>query len=231
MSKKIILLALAAISAAMFALPAVASAGEWSLDSASGKYPVNFKLSSTGSTILTTDDGTGLKVTCKSAGGSGIQESATTSKEVTLTFSECTENLFSSKCTTSGQTAGTIKTTDLTGHNVKLEPSPSTLRGVLLTPKEGHFATFTCAGGLFSLKVGGTGIIGELISPTACNAVSNVATVTFQTVGEGTQKWTQVTTTGSKFDLTASKNGGTPVTAGQDGLGHITFDENMTFTC
>jgi hypothetical protein len=231
MSKKIILLALAAINAAMFALPAVASAGEWSLDSASGKYPVSFSLKSTTTTILTTDDGSGLKVACKDAGGSGVQESATTSKEVTLTFSECTESLFGSKCTSSGQTTGTIKTTDLTGHNVKLEPSPSTLRGVLLTPKEGHFATFSCAGNLFTIKVGGTGLIGELTSPTACNAVAKEPTVRFQALTEGTQRWTQVTTTGSKFDLTSSKNGGTPVTAGQDGTGDITFDENVTFTC
>jgi hypothetical protein len=229
MAKKIILLALTAISAALFALPAVASAGEWRLDPAGGKFPVSFSLTSSGSTVLTTDDGSGLKVTCTHAVGTGKQTTATISEEVTLTFSNCTENLFGGKCTSAGEPTGSIKTTDLTGHNVKLEPSPSTLRGVLLTPKEGHFATFTCP--IFTFRVGGTGVIGELTSPTACNAVSNVATVKFQSVAEGTQRWTQVTTTGGTFDLTSSKNGGTPVTTAQEGSGTITFGENLTFTC
>jgi hypothetical protein len=229
MSKKIILLALAAISAAMFALPAVAAAGEWGVDPAGGKFPVSFTLKSTTTTSLTTDDGSGLKVTCSGATGSGEQESSTTSKNVTLTFTGCKENLFGSSCTSSGQAAGSIKTTDMTGHNVILEASPE-VRGVLLTPKEGHFATFTCAG-FFTLKVGGNGVIGELTSPTACGAVSTTATTVFSAVAAGTQKWTQVTTAGTKFDQTSSKNGATPVTAAQDGTGTTTFAESMTFTC
>jgi hypothetical protein len=230
MTKKIILLALAAISAAMFALPAVASAGEWSLDPAGGKFPVSFNLSSSTTTTLTTDDGSGLKVTCSTATGSGKQVTSTTSEEVTLTFSGCKENLFGSSCTSTGQTSGTIKTTDLVGHNVILEKGPPEVRGVLLTPNAGHFATFDCLG-FFHIVVGGNGIIGEMTAPTTCGAVANTATVKYESPTTGTQKWTQVTTTGTKFNLTSSVNSGAAATASQDGTGTVNYAENMTFTC
>ncbi len=230
MSKKIILLALSAISAAMFALPAVASAGEWSLDPASGSFPVAFNLASIGNTTLTTD-GSSLKVTCTSAAGNGSQTSATTSSNVTLTFSGCTENLFGSKCTSTGQASGSIKTTDLIGHNVILEKGPPEVRGILLTPNAGHFASFSCGGGLVAVVVNGNGIIGEMTAPTTCGAVQKTATVKYESPATGTQKWTQVTTTGTKFALTSSQNGGAATTASQDGEGTVTFAENMTFTC
>jgi hypothetical protein len=229
MSKKILLLALAAISAAMFAVPAVAAAGEWSLDSASGKYPVSFTSVGEGSTSLTTDSSS-LKVTCTGNTGSGKQISATTAEEVTILFTGCTENLFGSSCKSTGQETGKIKTTDLVSHNVILEASPE-VRGVLLTPNNGHFASFVCGGGLVSVSVNGNGIIGEMTAPTTCGAVSKTSTLNFVTTAAGTQKWNQVTTTGTKFDLTSSQNGGAAATAGQDGKGTTTFAESMTFTC
>jgi hypothetical protein len=227
--KKIILLALTAISAAMFALPAVAAAGEWSLDPASGKFPVSFTLSSTTTTTLTTDDGSGLRVACSGATGSGKQETSTTSEEVTLTFTGCKENLFGSSCTSFNEPTGSIKTTDLVGHNIRVEANPLT-RAILLTPNNGHFASFTCAG-FFSIVVGGNGIIGEMTAPTTCGAVSKTATVKYESPGIGTQKWTQETTTGTKYNLTSSVNGSAAATASQDGTGTITFAENLTFTC
>ena len=224
--KKIILLAFAA----MFALPAVASAGEWSLDPAGGKFPVAFTLTSSGNTILTTDDGSGLKLPCSGITGSGIQVTATTSEKVTLTFSGCKDPLFGSTCTSGGEPTGSILTTELVGHNVVLEKGPPEVRGILLTTREGHFYTATCAG-FFSMELGGSGVIGEMTAPTTCGAVSKTATVEYKALAEGTQKWTQVTTSGGKVDLTSSKNGATPVTAAQEGTEAITFAESMGFTC
>ncbi len=231
MSKKILLLALSAISAAMFVLPALATAGEWSLDPANGSFPVAFNLASIGNTVPVTADGSSLKMTCTSVAGAGQQTTATTSSEVTLTFSNCTENLFGSKCTSTGQASGSIKTTDLIGHNVILEKGPPEVRGILLTPNAGHFASFICGGGLVSEVINGNGIIGEMTAPTTCGAVQKTATVKYESPATGTQKWTQVTTTGTKFALTSSQNGGAATTASQDGERTLTFAQNMTFTC
>jgi hypothetical protein len=222
MKKRTIMFALAAVSAALFALPAVASAGEWKIDPANGVFPLNYTIAG-GSTTLTA----GQTVTCSSSTGSGKYTTATTG-ELTLTFHNCkTLGIFN--CTSAGQPAGTIKTTALTTHNVKLEPSPSTVTGVLITPNAGHFASFTCAGGIASVVVNGNGIIGEVTSP-ACNTASTTAVLDF-TTSAGVQKWMQITTAGTKFDLSASLNGGAAETAAQDGKGTVTFSQKATHTC
>jgi hypothetical protein len=222
MKKKMIMLALAAVSAAMFALPAVASAGEWKIDPANGVFPLNYSIAG-GETKLTA----GQTITCSSVSGTGKYTTSTTG-ELGLTFHGCKVLGFFS-CTSAGQPSGTIKTTALTTHNVILETSPSKVTGVLITPNAGHFASFTCAGGIASTAVTGNGIIGEVTSP-ACNTASTTSTLNFATSG-GVQQWMQITTAGTKYDLSASINGGAAETAAQDGSGTVTFTQKATHTC
>jgi hypothetical protein len=231
MSKMIKLLALAAISGAILALPAAASAGEWKLDSASGKFPQSFTLSFGGTTLTT--DGSSLKVSCNGLTGSGEYENSTTAKNVRLSLFGCTENLFGSACTTAGQSTGTIETTVMTGHNVIIENLNPPYRGILFTPNAGHFATFTCGGGLVKDVVSGNGVIAQLTIPAFCNskAISGSLSFASTAAAAGTQKWTQITTAGTKFDLTSSQNGGAAATSSLDSAGSMSFLEEQTFTC
>jgi hypothetical protein len=233
MRNKTILLALAAVSAALFALPAVASAGEWEIDTASGKFPT-FTAASIGNTTLT-QDGSNSKVTCTKSVGTGKYTTKTTGVELTLTFTGCTLGT-GNDCTTAGQAAGTIKTTDLTFHNIMIEKTGAVgvangRPGILITPNGVHFASFVCH--FFGLEdpvtVNGTGLIGDISAP-ACGATSNTATLKFESAATGTQKYMQITTEGTKFDLSSNENG-TVRTASQDGEGTVTFSEPVTMTC
>jgi len=233
MKHRIILLALAAVSAVMFALPAVASAGEWELDA---KLPQSFTTASIGKTILTqkalSAEDKPATVTCLGATGTGKYTTKTTAEEVTLTFTGCTESTFGSSCTSAGQASGTIKTTDLVSHNIMIDSTAQVAGGtpgILLTPKEGHFATFNCAF-FFKIEVGGSGIIGDISAPKCGAAASKTATLKFESPTEGTQKYMQITTEGTKFDLTSTQ-GGTARTASQDGEGTVTYGEAVTMTC
>jgi hypothetical protein len=81
-----------------------------------------------------------------------------------------------------------------------------------------------------SVAVNGNGIIGEITEP-ACGATAKSGKLKFESVATGTQKWTQVTTEGTKFDLTSSENGGAARTSSWDLESSITFMENQTVTC
>jgi hypothetical protein len=227
-----ILLALAAVSAVMFALPAVASAGTWELDGF-GKFT-----SAAGVTTLTQDplnaEDKPTEVTCKSSTGTGTYTSKTGGNEFTQTFKECTESLFGFSCTTAGQAAGTIKTTDLTFENIMIDSTAQKAGGtpgILITPNAGHFASFTC-GGFIPVSVNGNGLIGDLTQPCGDVKAAGVAReLNFDSVATGTQRYMQVTTAGTKFDL-SSTSSGTTRTASQDGEGKVTFaGAATTITC
>jgi hypothetical protein len=232
MSKKLILLALAAISAAMFAFPAVASAGVWETTTAGES--VNLAASTT--TTLT-QDGTGTRVECTSTAGTGkyTTGSKTTGEALTLTFRGCTESVFHTGCTTTGLglRSGEIRTTDLTWHNVMLEATPTGVAGLLITPNGTHFASFDCDFGAIQVEVTGNGIIGEI--EQGCGTSAKTFTVNYASPTTGTQKWMQITTEGTKYDLDAKESvfGGTPTvrTASEDGTGSVTFPNTQTINC
>ncbi len=233
MKHKAILLALTVVSAAMFALPAIASAGEWELDA---KLPQAFTAVNKAGTVTTlTQQGSATKVTCTGSTGSGKYTTKTTGEELTLTFTGCKESAIGTACTTSGQASGTIKTTDLTFHNVMLEATKAAgfekgTPGILITPNGTHFASFTCGFGLVSVEVTGNGIMGDISAPACGAAAQKTATLNFDSSATGVQKWMQITTAGTKFDLDSKENG-TVRTASQDGEGTITFSENVQMTC
>jgi hypothetical protein len=240
MKHKMILLALAAVSAVMFAVPAVAAAGEWEIDPASGKFPQSFTAANIGNTTLTQDplnaEDKPATVTCTGSSGSGKYTTKTTG-EIELTFTGCKESQFGSSCTSAGQATGTITTTNMTFHNIMIDSTaqrPATEKtkagtaGILITSNAGHFATFNCAL-FFKIEVTGSGVIGDISAPE-CGGTSKTSTLKFESTAEGTQKYMQITTEGTKFDLTSTQ-GGTARTASQDGEGTVTYNENMTMTC
>jgi len=220
MNKKFMLLTLLAASAIMFALPGIASA-EVAHVSSVGKFTVTGE----GNTTLTEHNET-TKLPCTSVTGNGEFTTTTTGK-ITLSFHGCTENVFGSPCTGEVPThepAGTITTTQLEFHLIEIH---NNVPGVLITPNNDHFATFTCAGGLVTKKIGGNGVIGQITS-TCGGAASTTHTIDFESTNEAvagsTQKWMQITTAGTKYDLVNTNNG---KTATMDAKAFIHFSDGV----
>jgi hypothetical protein len=221
------LLVITGISAAVLALPALASAGEWEIDSENGALPT---FTSTGGITAMTSYGFGsfFPIECTKSTSSGKYTSRTTAV-VTVTFTGCLEGGF--PCTTSGQSSETIKTTELVAHNIMIESTSQVLGGtpgLLITPNSGHFATFDC--GSFHFVIAGNGIIGYISAPRCGAAFQKVGGVVFRRVSEGIQHYKQVTTTGTLFDLSTTDSIGTFTTA-WDSAWTLTFNQGVKATC
>jgi outer membrane protein W len=185
MNKKIMMLALAAVSAAMFALPAVASAEHVHI-SAIGEFGVTG-----GAGTLTRADGN--NVTGTGVTGKGKFTTTTTGGDLTLTFTGAKSSSLGVHCQTTTTPTGIIHTTELEFHLITVTKN---VPGILITSNAGHFATFECAGA--TVSVTGPGILGELTKPK-CGEKSVEATLSFAHEKTGTQKHT--TWTGTKYDL------------------------------
>jgi hypothetical protein len=234
MSKKMMMLALAAVSAALFAMPAVASAGEWDLHNAPGQKFTVTKVTNAVLEASNTD-----VVTCTGLTGSG-EYTTTKTGNITLDFTGCKENTFGTECQ-SGATSGTISVTNKQFHNVIIGNSGDkfTPLGVLITGASGgttDFTTFTCAFGLLSITVTGN-VIGE-VEPVECNKPATTFNLKFEpksAVGADTytQKYEQITTTGENYDLISHipATNGQPFTSSQTGTGQIHFPNAVTPTC
>jgi hypothetical protein len=214
--KKIMLLALAAVSAVLFVVPASASAGVWDIEPANGLYPLTFNIHGGTAELKTTG---GTSVHCTSVSGTGSYADKTTGT-INLTFHGC--KAFGFNCNSTGAPAGTIVTTALPFHNVHLEPN-KTKPGILITPNGTHFASFTCF--IVGVTVSGNGVLGEVTSP-ACGATSNTAVVKFASTAPGVQLWKQVTTAGTVYNLKKGEEN-----ASQDATGTITFPQNAKLNC
>lgn len=218
--KRAMLLALATACVAVFALPAMASAGVWHVD----KAPLKF--SGNGGTATLTPT-TGTIVDCSTVAVEGEYETTTTGW-VIFTFHNCrAETLFTPACTSPEQPSGTIQTTKLTFHNILLKDN---VPGILLTPNHttNVFAHFSCFG--IQTTVEGKGVIGE-ISNRKCGDKANSAIVKFESISRGHQKHTQITGTGETYDLESTTGGGSAVTASEDAEGTIGFAEEQTLNC
>ena len=230
MKHKTMLLALVVVSGLLYALPSMASAAGWDIDPApTEKSPLTFTSSGAKASLVTA----GGNFSCTASSGTGKYTSQTTGN-ITITFTGCATTFFGFPitCTSSGQSSGTIKTTEnLVFHNIMIESTAQVAGGtpgILVTPNSGHFATFVCAGN--TVVVGGTGVIGDISSPK-CGETSTTSTLKFEASGVGVQKYTQEETTGTKYDQTSSKNGGAPETASQEAEGKVTFNQAATITC
>jgi len=223
MSKKTILLALAAVSAAMLALPALASAQSWHLDSTT-----SFSVSGSGGTATFTEGGS---VSCSSTTGSGTF-STTTAGSVSLTLHGCT-GPFGFACTSPGQSSGTI-TTSASFDGIMVTSSASEKKaGVLFTPTQSaeptpglkQFVEISCLG--ISIKMFGKGMIGTISSP-ACGVASSTVTVVFSSSSTGHQE--DKTYTGTTFDLQGTITESHP-TYSLDATATITNANTRTRTC
>jgi hypothetical protein len=223
MSKKIMLLALAAISAAVFALPATASAfislhlksapaGAQAIDDLT---PGNPTLTTAGSTIE-----------CETFSGSAtFDDTGGTTGKMNLKFSgNCKELTFNSSCHSTGAPNGTIETTTLPFHLVTLTNQKP---GVLVTPStDGSFAHVECFGTLVKFTVGGNGILGTITSP-GCGGKGTSATIDFNATAAGVQEHTTVEgTPGTVYRLTKEGEN-----AAQDAIGKLTLSNEPTLEC
>ena len=217
MSKKTMLLALAACSALLLAVPALASASEWHI-SKTGTFSI-----SGGASNLTT--ASGLVTECTSVSGSG-EYTTTTTGTLQLIFHGCTGS--GTNCTSTGQPTGTIKTNVLPFHNVEI---PTGKPGILITPSsitgvpttgQGPYATYTCASGLIKVEVFGNGVLGTVTSP-GCGGEDTKATLSFKKSANGVQEHLSYTNT--TYDLFAKVNGGSHVTAAMEGHGTAAFTD------
>lgn len=211
MNKKMMLLALSVVSAALFALPAVASATPAHINA-----PEAFTISGTETVTLEQDDG--LKVECHastSVTGSGNFENTTTGT-IQLLFHGCTSSGIN--CNSEGQPSGTITTTVLPFHLVTL----SGKGGVLITSNNGHFATFNCT--IFVKKeVTGNGVLGTITSPE-CGKASKTAAISFAQGATGSQL--HPTYTGTTYQLKSNGTNSAQIASGQ-----IHFPVEKTLTC
>lgn len=226
MSKKLMLLAAGALTALAFtALPGMASASEFKSTCSTGANCT--ATIAGGKAVLENDAGGALgTVTCGASAGTATITHNTSTSHVELTFTDCT-GPFSSKCTSPGAAAATITTNTMVGHNINLEPGQTNTVGILLT---GANVTFTCAG-FFEKTVTGN-VIGELEEgSTVCNTPQASHKITFVPgAATGSQRWTQITTSGTMFDLISGTHANDGTTSSQEGTGTITYNAGAKVT-
>jgi hypothetical protein len=216
MSKKMMLLALAV--AAMFALPAAASAQEIHFSGVT-----SFTGTGPAGTLSAANEPT---ISCTSNTSSGkFNSGSSTTGEVTLDFLGCTAEFFGIKgnCSTAGAATGTIASSG-TFHLITVNSKP----GILVTPVT---TTLICIG--FSrIEVTGNGLIGTITSP-ACGGSSKSMTVSFKSTGS-TQE--HLSYTSAIYDLEAhtedsSGNTVSKSTAGLTGTNTLTSATTGTLEC
>jgi hypothetical protein len=242
MSKKIILLALAAASMAGFALPATAMAVEEDVPLHVVPKPEGPKTTDgVGNATLTGSFGT---VTCTASSGKATFESTTTGT-FEQTFTGCTLNGTggTGPCTTEGLASGTITTTELPFHLLTVEHTPANGTkgpGVLITPNKttGVFAHFICLG-FIKFTVEGNGLIGTITkikhnggggTRPPCEETQftegNEATIEFSSSSTGVQTHKTVVGTSTEYSLSQA---GAP--ASEDAEGTITLGNTAKLEC
>jgi hypothetical protein len=214
MSKKIMVLALAVVSAVFFALPAMASATEihWSSTE-------KFTIAGPGGELRASGEPT---ITCTATSGNGTFASTTTGS-TNLTFTGCHTAVFglTASCKSEGnETAGTI-TTSGTFHLIRLSTTTAE-PAILLTTET---TKIVCAG--ISTITTHDNVIGRIISPE-CGKSSKTLTVLFAASGS-TQS--QLTWTGKNYDLIATTNDGVIHTAALVGEATNTQSTAGTLDC
>jgi hypothetical protein len=201
MSKKIMLLALAVASVAMFALPAAASAQEIHLEGVK-----SFTGTAGAGSLSAEGEPT---ITCESGDIEGTVETGGTTGTISLDFTGCHTTVFgfTAKCRTTGSALdNTIKNSG-TFHLITTTDGPA----ILVTPAT---TTIVCAG--ISNTIVHGNIIGTITSPK-CGAESKSMTTSFGASGT-TQNHTLYT--GVTYNLTATTGeGGAAKNAGLNSTG------------
>lgn len=179
--RKLLLLALAVVSAAMFALPAVASAGAWEVDSPVG-FPIKGNVTGGPAEIRAEGEPT---MTTTAVNGT---VSYTNSKEgvIELTYTGVTLFFGISKCNSPGQPAGTVKIAAAKIDNRYVTEGKVT-PGLLVTPpgtvgNTQFFTTVSCEGAAHPIEFTGPGIFGDLEEPV-CSKEAKGLKVNFTATG------------------------------------------------
>ncbi|HVD39352.1 MAG TPA: hypothetical protein VNC15_11020 [Solirubrobacterales bacterium] len=216
MSKKLMLLALAVVSAGLFAVPTVALANEIHFDTAT-----TFTGTGGASSLVTSGEPT---ITCESIDYSnGTLSAGGTTGTMTLVYTGCHTSVFgfTAKCHTTGSAADN---TVVSGGTLHIFTSFAVAPRILVTmnPTE-----IICAG-ISNTYVEGS-LIGTITSP-ACGTSSNKLTLSFAATGS-TQNHLEYT--GSNYDLIARTGGktGSPLTSGLTGTASLTANTAGTLTC
>ena len=206
MSKKMMLLALAVVSAAAFALPAGASAQEIHLTnvtSFSGTFGTG-TLTAEGEPVITCGEAT----TANQNHVTGTVNTGGTTGTIELDFTACHVNiefLGTIPCHTTGAPLNNTIKSSGTFHLITVNASPNEKPAILVTPA----ATAITCGGLSTVNVAGN-VIGTITSP-ACGVASNSMTIKFSATGP-TQAHKAYT--GVNYNLTSQTGTGTIKEAG-----------------
>ena len=232
MTKKLMLLATGVLTALAFAaLPAVASAGEYTADCENGAAACTGTVAG-GAATLRNDAGEGIS--CTTVDGKATVNNGSSTGALELTFTGCVETItpFKFKCNNTG-VAGEIKTGSMQTHLIYLEPNKTTPGIKVTLPGHGTGAggvTFTCAG--FSKKTVTGSVLGHISNPN-CGTFQASHTADFTESAAGIQRWMQATTTGEKTDLISNNDaGGAYTTSAQTGTGVITWTgTKVKLTC
>jgi hypothetical protein len=188
MSKKMMLLALAAFSAALFALPAVASAQEIHMEPGNGE---SFTVTGGAGELRAESEPT---ITCEHVDGSGkFDAGSSTTGTIHLDFTGCHATVFglTAKCRTKLSALDNTITTEGTFH---LITTTAGTPDILVTPNP---TEIVCAG-ISNVTVTGT-VIGTITAPK-CGESSKTMTMAFSATGS-TQN--DLTYTGNTYDLKA----------------------------
>jgi hypothetical protein len=226
MSQNLKVLAVGAFAAfAVAALPLSASAGEIIGHCSSGG--VCNATFTAGQGILEDDSGSAAgKLSCTSTSGIVTGTSGTSTGTASLTAHGCKEQVFGTSCSTPGQPAGTIKTGNgLVAHLVYIDGPPTVVVGLLITNLN---MTLSCAGGLVLKTITGS-LIAKIENPE-CGKARTSFTGVMETSAPGSQKYKQITTTGTFYDLTSGTHTNDTTTSAVIGTGTITVAEGKTVT-
>ena len=227
MTKKLMLLATGVLTALAFAaLPAVASAGEYTADCENGAATCSGSVVG-GEAELRNDAGEGIH--CKTVGGTATVTNGSSTGTLSLVFKTCTETItpFGFSCNNTG-VAGEIKTGSMVTHLIYLEPNKTTPGIKVTLPAAG--VTFNCAG--FAKKLVTGKVIGHISNPN-CGTFQASHTADFAESATGVQRWMQATTSGETTDLISNNDaGGAYTTSSQKGTGVITWTgTKVKLTC
>ena len=213
MSKKMMLLALAVASVAMFALPAASSAEEIHLTGVS-----SFTGDATAGSLTAEGEPT---ITCETGDVSGTVQTGGTTGSITLDFTGCHTTVFgfTAKCHTSGSPAdNTIRTTG-TAHFITTSDGPASLTTT-------DTVNIVCAG--ISNTIVHGAVIGTITSP-ACGVASTTMTINY--AGSNNIQ-AHDTYTGTTQALTATTGeGGAAKTSALNTLAHTESSESGTLNC
>jgi hypothetical protein len=213
---------------AFMGLPNFALAGEPIATCGAGGGVCNGSIESFDQATIQDDSGSAAgRVSCSHIGGQAVANNNSSTGSASFVFTGCLSNGFA--CNSTGAGSGEIKTASLTSHLIYLHPingGATTDVGVLFTNIS---LTLSCAGGLVKKLITGS-VIGQVANPQ-CNTAAASHLVLFEAgATTGSQRYTQITTSGTVFDLTSGSESADTTTSSQIGAGTINWNTGQSVT-